>query len=117
MEKVIDISQLEDLGGGSREFIAEMLQMYLEQVPAALDELNHAFSTGDFASAAAVSHRIKANFTYIGMQQISDSLSRIETMCKNQPGDNAIYEAFKQIEPIINHAMEDIRVELRALAA
>jgi HPt (histidine-containing phosphotransfer) domain-containing protein len=81
-EKIIDLDAIESLralspdGGG--DFLRELIDMYLQDMPERLVELERALSANDTASFTRAAHTIKGSSSNFGAQRLSRVAQTIE---------------------------------------
>ena len=61
------IDYLRDITGGDAELMAELVDIFAEEVPAALGRMQACYAAGDWNALLKVAHRIQSNYKYVGM--------------------------------------------------
>ncbi len=61
------IDYLRDITGGDAVLMAELVDIFAEEVPAALRRMQACYATGDWQALLKVTHRIQSNYKYVGM--------------------------------------------------
>jgi HPt (histidine-containing phosphotransfer) domain-containing protein len=61
------IDYLRDITGGDAVLMAELVDIFAEEVPAALRRMQACYATGDRQALLKVTHRIQSNYKYVGM--------------------------------------------------
>jgi len=114
----LDLSFLYEIADGSNEFIVDSIGMFLEQTPQLLDTINTAINTGDWATAASASHKLKPNLGFFGMPQSQANIQEVELACKAGGQDPAaIRSKFNDIKDVIGTnlvELEKIKAEKEA---
>lgn len=99
----LDLSFLYEIADGSDEFIVDSIGMFLEQTPQLLDTITIAINAGDWATAAAASHKLKPNLGFFGMPQSQANIQDVELACKAGGLDPAdILEKFNNLKEVVN---------------
>jgi len=110
----LDLSFLYEIADGSNEFIIESIDMLLEQAPELLQSIGDSIAAGDWATAAASSHKLKPSAGFFGMLITQELLQDIEMLCKAGAQDPAVISAkFQQAKAYI----EDSVIELTRVRA
>jgi HPt (histidine-containing phosphotransfer) domain-containing protein len=78
----INLDYLNELGGGDSDFTIEMLETYLEETTKDVHELSEALNTEDIERIAFISHRSKAAFRMLGLNEITEIAQNIELTAK-----------------------------------
>jgi HPt (histidine-containing phosphotransfer) domain-containing protein len=82
-QQAIDHSVLDELlemGGGDREFLAEMIDSYLSTAPSLLEKLRASASTGDAASLRLAAHTLKSGSKDMGANALATLFAHLETL-------------------------------------
>ena len=112
MSKMYDLSQLEELAGGSMEFVMSMVDTFLEHTPGQVDELEEAYNNGDLVKVGGIAHKIKPNIDLFGIEPIRDTVRSIEAKGKAEQDDAALKGEIQMLKETLNHVFDQLR-ELR----
>ncbi len=102
----IDISYfkldyIKEMGAGNEQFVTEMLEMFLEQVPQLLNNIIKAVNTGNKVDVSKYAHTLQSSFVIIERADVQSDLKKLELWGKNiESLDNPI----GQLESIIEKA-------------
>lgn len=80
---------LRTIGGGDDDFVAEIVQMFKEDTPPHLDELDNAAATGDATRLAKVAHGLKGSAGNFGAKHFRILTERIEDIARSGDLDPA----------------------------
>ncbi|WP_461790154.1 Hpt domain-containing protein [Pedobacter sp.] len=78
----LDLSYLKEMSGDSAEFMIEMLDTLVEQIPMYLDDLQNAVDAKDWKAASEFAHKVKPTFYYVGRDDLRDYMQLIERNAK-----------------------------------
>ena len=78
----LDLSLLNEIADGSDEFIVDTIDMFMQQTPAILQEIETGLATNDFPTAGAAAHKLKATLGFFGMLNTQALIQQIESGCK-----------------------------------
>lgn len=67
----VDTSYLTNLAGNDPGFWREMISLYIQNVPMAIDELQDLINRADYQLAAAAIHKLKSNLKLMGLHEAS----------------------------------------------
>jgi HPt (histidine-containing phosphotransfer) domain-containing protein len=107
-DKVYDLSQLEELAGGSQEFVFSMVETFLEHTPGQLDELTTAFRSGDMSAMGGLAHKIKPNVDLFGISEIKEDIRAIEAMGKEGAQSPDLPAKVGRVEATLKKAFEQL---------
>jgi HPt (histidine-containing phosphotransfer) domain-containing protein len=78
MELKLDLSYLENMSGGDKELIKEMVEIFKEQVPEFVTEMNLCLEKKDWKSLASIAHKAKSSIAIIGLKDLTEELKVFE---------------------------------------
>lgn len=76
------IKYYEDFSGGNKDFVKEMIQIYLEETPIILEQLNNFVLETNLDEASAACHKLKTSFTMMGINVAEVKL--LEELCRTK---------------------------------
>ena len=90
---ITDLSYLESMAGGDREFIREMIDIFREQI----DEYSHLMpdlnEKSNYTDLARLAHKAKSSVAVMGMNSEVDLLKELEVLAKEEK-KTEIYEQY-----------------------
>lgn len=107
-DKVYDLSQLEELAGGSQDFIMSMVETFLEHTPGQLAELVQAHASGDLTAMGGLAHKIKPNIDLFGVLTIKEEIRQVEALGKVGDNDPMLAAMINKIETVLKQAFEQM---------
>ncbi len=111
----IDLSYLKQIGGDNPAFMMQMIEMFLQKTPEALEEMNEKFKQQSWEDLRNVAHRIKPSYTYVGLGEIQKMLAEIENNSMTKTNLEAIPQLITQVEEQSRSAFKALEVELQKL--
>ncbi len=111
---ILDMTAIENLleiTGGDPEFLAEMIDSYLETTPPLLTKLHESLEAGDAAGFRMAAHTLKSGSADFGAMSLSKLCARLEEMGKDGTLDDAaplIAEA-EAIYALVQPALTKVR--------
>ncbi|MEO1514060.1 MAG: PAS domain S-box protein [Bacteroidota bacterium] len=74
----IDLNYLRQLGKDDEQFVQDMIQIFLTEIPLAMDRMKEAHQAEEWEEVASIAHRIKTNYMMVGMREQQDMALQIE---------------------------------------
>ena len=68
----LDLSYLKEMSGDSAEFMIEMLDTLVEQIPLYIEDLQKAVDAEDWKAVSEFAHKVKPTFYYVGREDVRD---------------------------------------------
>ena len=78
----VNVAYLEEVCGGSSEIIREMVEIFFEQVPEFLDEMNSLHAKGSYNDLGLLAHKAKSSVAIMGMEPLAARLKDLELKAK-----------------------------------
>ncbi len=102
----LDLSYLKEMSGDSAEFMIEMLDTLVEQIPLYIEDLQKAVDAEDWKAVSEFAHKVKPTFYYVGREDVRDYVQVIE--CNAKEGVDVT---------IIPSVLAEIKAELTVILA
>ena len=79
----ISIEQLETISSGDNEFLKELIEIFLEQVPEYTSNMKKFFLEGNLTNLAKEAHTAKSSVLIFGMNNTGTSLKLIQSQAED----------------------------------
>ncbi len=79
-----DFTYLNEMSGGDQNFVKEMIEIFLQEIPVALIQLDEALKGEHWEIIANIAHRIKTNYMMVGLMVQKENALDIETSIKKK---------------------------------
>lgn len=111
----LDLSYLSDMSGDSAEFMIEMIDMFKQQTPLYMADLEHAVAEKNWANVSSFAHKIKPTFVYVGREDAKSHMQMIEHNARELKELDKIPSDFKEVKDfveILYKMLDDSKAEL-----
>jgi HPt (histidine-containing phosphotransfer) domain-containing protein len=111
----LDLSYLRDMSGNSVEFMIEMIDMFKQQTPLYIAELEQALAKEDWAKVSSCAHKIKPTFSYVGRDDAKNHMQLIEQNARDLTSLDTLPGAFQELTDfivILNKQLDVTKAEL-----
>lgn len=116
-DRVIDLTYLKEISMGDQGMIVEMIQVFLEEYPDALDEMHQLHNGESWEKLRARAHKFKPNLAYMGIDTGMEEIQELEDHAKNNNPDLAIQSKLTSLKSICEQASKELRQELQKMDA
>jgi PAS domain S-box-containing protein len=111
--KLFDLNYLRTISSNNKEFVKEMVQTFIQSVPALLKQMEEAVTSSEWATVSRLAHQIKPSLTLMGIYQLKEVAIQIEGIAANPtPASASLVRKFIQT---CNDAIAELRQELMLL--
>ena len=114
--RLINLDHLFDLAAGDKDFVKEMIEYYLNQVPVVSQDLIRFYEQKDWYALGEIAHKAKSSFKFMGIQQLTDLAKELEDICLEKPDESRIQALVSAIQALIIPSSEQLRTELNRIA-
>ena len=111
----LDLSYLREMSGDSAEFMIEMLDTLVEQIPVYIEDLQKAVDAQDWKAVSEFAHKVKPTFYYVGREDVRDFVQVIERNAKEVVNVDAIPSALAEIKAELNVILTQVAKSKAAL--
>ncbi|MFN0254461.1 Hpt domain-containing protein [Pedobacter ureilyticus] len=111
----LDLSYLREMSGDSAEFMIEMLDTLVEQIPVYIEDLQKAVDAQDWKAVSEFAHKVKPTFYYVGREDVRDFVQVIERNAKEGVNVDAIPSALAEIKAELNVILTQVAKSKAAL--
>ncbi len=108
-ETLYDLSKLHEIAKGNHSFVDKMVNMFIEQGPASVKEIQDAWEEKDLEKVNKVAHRMKSSINNMGIGSLKSDISEIELLAeKNEPTER-LNLLISSLETIINEVVIQLK--------
>lgn len=114
-DNIVDLSYIHELAGGNLNYVLQMVDISLEQLPTYLEELNDAFEEKNWELLSEHAHKMKSVVIYFGGGKIHDILQDIELAKFTQEYISELPKSMELINAFCKVALEKLHEERNKL--
>lgn len=104
------IKALQELNPDDNSFLRDLIQIYLEDAPRRLKEIEEALARGDARQLVAAAHSLKGSSANFGAASLRSRCEQLESLGRRESLEPATAEL-----PGLREELERVRAELEAL--
>ncbi len=109
-----DLSYLEKISRNNLKFIKEIISIFLNEIPMAMEKISRELEDRNWAQVANLAHRVKTNYMMLGMTPQEQNALSIERMIKEErftptiiiTNVNQLIKDSSQLYPILEQELE-----------
>lgn len=113
---ILNITYLEEITGGDKEMILEMLDLFISDIPTQIENIEGFFASDQLVEMSKEAHKLKPTLQYVGLIQMYEDIKKLEEIGKNGTGSELIpdlIKSLKQQKDLSVKALEEKRSELK----
>lgn len=108
MSKGYSLENVNELSGGDDEFIAVLVQTFLEEIPPDLQSMVEAINADNPGMAYQYAHKMKPNLQLFGIDLLVQ-IKQVEAWSKTGKGKEVIKPTLDHIVISVNKAIESLK--------
>lgn len=112
---VTDLNYLKEYSDNDNEFVIEMIELFLENTPDFLKDIENALENQDFDIIAKTAHKMKPSMTFMGLTNGKELCESLEYEAKNHPFDALLKEKVQELDKLCKMSFEELKLELEKL--
>jgi len=114
-EAGMNLDFLEKFTGGDQELAIQLIEIFLKQIPEAIQKLNQSISTQDWKETHAIAHKIKSSIAIFELNELKKLITNIEEYSRDLTSLDKIPNAFSAFREGTRHVMRNLEAELSKL--
>ena len=110
MEVKLDLSYLENMSGGDKGLMKEIINIFKEQVPEFVSEMKLSLENNDLKSLASIAHKAKSSIAIIGLNNLTEEIKIFENNVIHTKETSSFKEFILHFEETCNQAIQQLEV-------
>ncbi len=108
-EKLYDLEQLKAIAAGNSEFVAKMVNMFLDITPRLVERIEAGLQTQDWPEVKAAAHKMKPSVDMMGIASLHDVVRTIEGNAKTETNLEQIPALYLRLSETLERVYEQLR--------
>lgn len=108
-EKHYNLDYLNSISGGDQEFVLDMLQTFVTNVPEELSKIKDFVIAGNWQKVGEDTHKFASSLLFLGLNNLKVIATQIEEMGLNRKDTNSIPELLHLLENGCNQVILELK--------
>ena len=113
--QIIDLSYLEELALGSKEFKIEMIESFVNTTPESISKMKDSIITKDWKTLGGIAHKMKTSFSFVGMENMVQLSKSLQDLGLAEERTNEIPAMVEELAGVYAQAEIELKQELNKL--
>ena len=113
--KITNLSYLNEISGGDKNLILEMILIFNTEVPEYLNRMNQLLADKNFESLGKLAHKAKASASIMGMKDVADELKCLEKLTAEKKEQDKYPSMVNHINTKFRSAIEELKLISKTL--
>lgn len=106
-----NLSKLRSIGND--EFVRQMLQLFVKEVPESIEKIKSAYQTHDFQAVKYIAHRIRPSIVNLEISEVKDEILEIEEAAASGRKTERLETLIGKVDSMILRVVDIIKAENR----
>lgn len=115
MERVSDLSYLKEASAGNKQFIKEMVEIFLRQTPPALKHAKELLQEKQWEKFRQTVHKTKPTISMVGIKGLVEDVKTMENLAKMEADVQEISKILEKVDTICQQAYVELQEEINQL--
>ncbi|MBN2174421.1 MAG: Hpt domain-containing protein [Bacteroidales bacterium] len=115
-KKLFDLTNLDEMLGGDRSAIFQMIKIFLQATPESLSELNICYEKNDMDGVSKLAHKLKSSVDIFCINEIKQDIRRLENNTRDNINLDEVPQLVERINTTLNNAIEQVKQEKEILS-
>lgn len=108
-EKLYNLSNLEEISGGSEDFVRQMIILFLDQAATSISGLEKAVAEKDISQIKNLAHQLKPSVDNFRITDLSRWIREIEDLAENNPRSPILSERIFHSNSLLQQVMVQLQ--------
>lgn len=107
--KIINLDYLNEMSGGDRNMILEMISIYIMEVPGYVSRMQEYLECGNTEALGKLAHKAKASASIMGATKLAEDLRELEKITEDNSKAHLHGDSVKRITEQFNLSIEELK--------
>ena len=112
VEKIINLTYIEEVAAGDREFIKEMIETFMRQVPEFITHMQEFYIERDYQNLAKEAHTAKSSVMLFGLDELARRLKAFQLLAEKGEHAETYPGYIREFEQVCLTAISQLEEEL-----
>lgn len=112
MSSELDLKYLEELSGGDKDFINEMIETFVEETPKDVAHLKEQLEAKEWVELGKTAHKLKSSVKMFGFPTTTELAFEVEQDGKNEKNPEALSQKSQELIDKLQSITEELKAKL-----
>jgi PAS domain S-box-containing protein len=110
-QQLYNLTEIKKIAGGDKDFIKQMISIFLDQIPQSLAQINQAIETKDFERVKSVAHQMKPSIDIMQIDSLKKEVRFVEENAGNQTNLEQLPEFITKLNTVLNSVLTQLKAD------
>ena len=107
--KIVNLTYLEDMSGGNKEVMKEIINIFISQVSEFTKEMKNLYNNKEYFKLGNLAHKAKSSISIMGMDGLAKELKEFELQAKGKKGIDKYEEFINHFKQLCDLAINELK--------
>ncbi len=107
--QIVNLTYLEDMSGGNKEVMKEMINIFISQVSEFGEEMEELNNNKEYFKLGNLAHKAKSSISIMGMEDLAKELKEFEILAKEKKDINNYEEFINHFKQLCDLAIDELK--------
>ena len=113
--KYSDLTYLKEVTGGETEFMKDMINIFMDQVPEFIENMEKHYANGDYIDLGKEAHKAKSSVIILGMNDLGVKMKELQILTENNEGIESYPSYIEDFKTQCLGAVEELKAIMDSL--
>lgn len=108
-----DLTYLKEISNGSKEFIIEMISVFIKEIPIEIDKLEKHLAAKDWKGLKAIAHKMKSTFGIMGIKELESDIKLMNDYAAQESNLDQLPAMIARTKKVCNEVIEELQLFLK----
>ncbi len=114
-KKLFDLTNLNEMLGGDKKAILQMVKIFLQATPDSLSELNKCYQKNDLQGVSKLAHKLKSSVDIFSVTDIKQDIRRLENITRDNVSLDEVPQLVENINAVLDKTLSQVEEEKEML--
>lgn len=104
-----DLTYLDEISGGDQDFIKEIVDLFIKQMPESIKTMRDALANEDPVTIGETAHKAKPSAIYIGNKALEENLRTLQELKNENSVKENTSELIEQVAQQSDNVIEELK--------
>lgn len=106
---ILNLDYLEEISGGDEDFIREMVQLFNQQAPKAINDMKTSIENNDPVTLGEVAHKTKPSAMYLGNETLAEVFKELQEIKTMEEVPDWANDKVSEADKLTNEVLESLK--------
>lgn len=104
-----DLSYLKEISGSDQDFIKEIIELFIKQMPDSIETMREALANNDPVTIGETAHKAKPSAIYVGNKKLEQNLRTLQELKNENQVKDDTAKLIEQVAEDSNKIIEELK--------